>query len=238
MAFNPNLLVKLQPSSLFTEPAAIPSVIPQKVNVQIWSYQAGSDTTIAVQTAGYFVYYADWVNTLIYNDGQFLRVGDLIYVVAADSTFWLVVTGIGSTITTAPYGIGYIQALITPAQFKTIYSAPLEILPPQGTNQVILVQYAALSIAFATTQYASGGAVALQADSTVHGAGTLLTSTIAAATINGWAASHAIVVAGALASSATTAIANKGLYLSAQTADFTTGDSPFKLDVYYSVVSL
>lgn len=238
MSFNPNLLFKLQPSSLFTQPAAIAAIIPPKPNVQIWNYQAGNDTTAIVQTAGYFVYYADWVNTLIYNNGQFLQVGDLIYVVASDSTFWLIVTGIGSSITTATYGIGYIQTLISAAQFKTLYSVPLEVLPPQGTNQVINVSQSILSMVYGTTQYSAGGAVALQADSTIHGAGTLLTATIAAATINGWTSNHAIMVAGALASAATSTLANKGLYLSAQTQDFTTGDSVFKLDTYYSVYSL
>jgi hypothetical protein len=110
MAFKPHLLVKLQPSTLLTQPPYIPAIIPQKMAVQIWTYQAGSDTLATTEAAGYFYYFADWVNTLIYNNGQFLQVGDLIYCVCFDGNVWLQVTAIGDVITTqvAPIPAGSI----------------------------------------------------------------------------------------------------------------------------------
>jgi hypothetical protein len=103
MAFNPNNLIKLQPSSLLTQPAAIPSVVPPKAVTSIWTYQAGSDTKANVEAAGYFVYFANFDNTLIYEDGQFLQVGDLIYCSCTDGGVQLVVTSVSGTITTTTY---------------------------------------------------------------------------------------------------------------------------------------
>ena len=55
MAFNPALLSKMQPSSLFTDPATIPSVQPQNLIPQFWVYNAGNDNIATVETNGYFV---------------------------------------------------------------------------------------------------------------------------------------------------------------------------------------
>src|SRR5258706_2641217 len=99
MAFNPTLLVKLQPNSLFTDPATIPSVAVSPLVPQYWLYNASGDTIATVVTAGYFNYFANWKNTLEYNDGQFFRVGDCIYVVASDGNTQLQVATVGATIT-------------------------------------------------------------------------------------------------------------------------------------------
>lgn len=100
MAFNPALLVKLEPSSLFTQPADIPAVQPAAAPTQLWLYNANADTAAVVAGAGYFFYFADWVNTLIYNNGQFLQIGDLIYCHCADANEWLEVTAVAPVITT------------------------------------------------------------------------------------------------------------------------------------------
>jgi hypothetical protein len=84
MSFNPLLLVKLQPSSLLTDPATIPTIAISPLVPQYWLYNAGSDTIGTVITSGYFNYFANWTNTLEYNNGQFFRVGDCVYVVAED----------------------------------------------------------------------------------------------------------------------------------------------------------
>lgn len=125
---------------------------------------------------------------------------------------------------------------LTAAQFKALYDTPIQVVAAPGANKAIIVTNAALMMAFGAAQYTAGGAIALQYDSTIHGAGTAASATIAAATVNGWAASSGIVVAGALASTGLTTVANKGLYISNATADFATGDSTFKLTVNYYVV--
>lgn len=112
MAFNPKLLTKLQPSTLLTQPPYIPAVVPELAAVQIWTYQAGSDNLATVETNGYFYYFADWINTLQYNNGQFLQKGDLIYCVCSNGNVWLQVTQIGAIIETevAPIPAGSITA--------------------------------------------------------------------------------------------------------------------------------
>lgn len=101
MAFNPNLLVKLGPVGIAAEINSIVTTIssaPQPP--QFWLYQAGNDTIADVVAAGYFQYFADWLNTLIYANGSFFRVGDVIYCACSDGNAWLMVTQIGSTIET------------------------------------------------------------------------------------------------------------------------------------------
>lgn len=103
MAFNPNLLIKQEPSSLFTQPSVIPSIIPLKAPVSLWTYQAGTDTSATVNSGIYFTYFADWQNTLIYDNGQFLNVGDYIFCACSDTPIILVVTSVGQFVTTMPY---------------------------------------------------------------------------------------------------------------------------------------
>jgi len=262
MAFNPALLFKMQPSTLFTQPATIPNVQAAKTAVQFWTYQAGTDNAATVEAAGYFVYFADWLNTLEYNNGQFLQVGDTIYCVCNDANVWLQVTAIGSTITTqiqpvsansvntaaiqanavgtgqlALNTIQYARVAMTAAQWNGMYAAPFQLIAAPGAGLRINVNEAVLKMTFVAAQYAAGGVVALQYDSTVHGAGTAASATIAAATINGYAASSNIGIAGALASSAITTTENKGLYISNATGAFTTGDGTWHIDIWYSIVT-
>jgi hypothetical protein len=104
MSFNPKLLSKLQPSTLFTEPADIPAITPQKFVPQFWMYNSGSDTIATVEASGYFYYFADWVNTLIYNDGQFFQVGDIVYCVCSNGSVQLTVDTL-NPITTSAYAV-------------------------------------------------------------------------------------------------------------------------------------
>ena len=265
MAFNPNLLTRVQiGNSSFGQQIA--EVISSSLTVttlptQMWTYNAANDTAATVEAAGYFVYFADWLQTLAYNNGIFLRKGDLIYCVCSDANVWLQVTATGATITTqvAPasansvataaiqanaVGSGqlalntlqYVKVPITAAQWNGMYAAPLVLIAAPGAGNLIVVEQAALVMTFVSAQYAAGGAVALQYDSTVHGAGTAASATIAAATVNGYAASSNIAVAGALASSGTATTVNKALYISNATGAFTTGDSTFNAHIWYRVV--
>lgn len=101
MAFNPALLVKLQPNSLFTDPATIPNVAVSPLVPQSWLYNSSNDNSATVLGAGYFNYFANWTNTLEYNNGQFFRVGDFVYVTASDGNIQITVTAVGASITTA-----------------------------------------------------------------------------------------------------------------------------------------
>src|SRR6188768_2079222 len=96
MAFNPALLVKLQPSTLFTDPATIPNVQPAEPVPQFWLYNSGNDVLATVTTNDYFHYFGNsrTVDTLLYNNGQLFNIGDIIWCVASDSFAWLQVISI------------------------------------------------------------------------------------------------------------------------------------------------
>ena len=130
----------------------------------------------------------------------------------------------------------YAQVNLTAAQFNGMYAAPVALVAAAGANTMIVVDKIVLNMTFVSAQYAAGGVVSAQYDSTVHGAGSAASSTIAAATVNGFAASTGIMVDGALASVAFTSAVNKGIYLSNATGAFTTGDSTWKVQVWYRVV--
>ena len=110
MAFNPNLLTKVltgtgsgtQAFAEFVTTSLTNNLIPP----QFWLYQGGTDTVATISANGYFNYFADWLQTLVYNNGNYLRIGDLIYCKGSDADAWLTVTAVQPSITTAPLGAG------------------------------------------------------------------------------------------------------------------------------------
>ncbi len=129
---------------------------------------------------------------------------------------------------------------ITAAQFNGMYAAPKLLIAAPGANKMIVVHKMDLIMTYVSAAYASGGIVAAQYDSTVHGGGTLATNSEAAADFFATASTvfqfEAISgnTAGILPFSSTV---NKGLYLSNPTGAFTTGDSTWVAKVYYSVIA-
>lgn len=160
--------------------------------------------------------------------------GNLAAPVAVTGDVTLSNAGVASI---APSIVKYVQVAVTAAEFNGAYAAPKLLIAAPAAGLRININQAVFRMVFVAAQYAAGGAVALQYDSTVHGAGTLASATIAAATINGYAASSNIGVAGALASSAITTTEAKGIYLSNQTGAFTTGDGTWHIDIWYSIVT-
>ena len=102
MSFNPANLVKLQPSTLFTQPATIPNVTPSTVAPQFWLYNAGTDDVAAVTASGYFYYFGNTrtIDTLLYNNGQLFNIGDILWCVCNDDYVWVQITAIVPVITT------------------------------------------------------------------------------------------------------------------------------------------
>lgn len=145
-----------------------------------------------------------------------------------------------AAVTTAkldPTTIQYAKVAVSAAEFNGMYAAPKLLLAAPGAGLLIVVDEAQLVMTYVAAQYASGGVVGLQYDSTVHGAGTAASATIAAATVNGFAASSNIGVDGALAASAVTTTENKGIYLSNATGAFTTGDGTWNVHIAYRIVT-
>lgn len=138
-----------------------------------------------------------------------------------------------------PTVVNYTTVAITAAQFNGMYAAPKLLLAAPGANKLILVKQMALVMTFGSADYAAGGVVAAQYDSTVHGAGVLATNSEAAADFFAAASTTFSFLGtsgntvGALPFSTTV---NKGLYLSNATGAFTTGDSTFVAQIWYSII--
>jgi len=130
---------------------------------------------------------------------------------------------------------------MTAAQWNGMYAAPFILIAAPGANKLIIVESMQAIMTFVSADYAAGGVVAAQYDSTVHGAGVYATNSEAAAdffagastTFNFLGTSGNTV--GALPFSTTV---NKGLYLSNLTQAFTTGDSTWVIKVNYRIVTV
>lgn len=133
--------------------------------------------------------------------------------------------------------IQYAQVAMTAAEWNGMYGAPKTLIAAPGAGKLIVVDSCVLTMTFVAAQYAAGGAVALQYDTTVHGAGTLASATLAAATVNAYAASSNVSLAPLVTTSAITTTQNKALCLSNQTAAFTTGDGTWTVSLAYRIIT-
>lgn len=129
---------------------------------------------------------------------------------------------------------------LTAAQFNGMYATPVQLIAAPGANKLIVVDRMALVMTFVSADYAAGGVVAAQYDSTAHGAGVLATNSEAAADFFASASTTFVFngtsgnTVGALPFSTTV---NKGIYLSNATGAFTTGDSTFVVDIWYKIIA-
>ena len=134
--------------------------------------------------------------------------------------------------------IQYVKVPVTAAQFKAAYGTPFVMIAAPGASKMIVIKQAVLAMTYVSAQYTAGGATGLQYDTTAHLAGPLASATIAAATINAYAATSDTGLSWADTSGASSAKVNKGIYLSNDTAAFATGDGTFNVHIWYSVVTL
>ncbi|HWW39642.1 hypothetical protein [Pedobacter sp.] len=128
---------------------------------------------------------------------------------------------------------------LTATQIKALYDTPVQLIAAPGAGKLILIDNILWDIAFVTTQYTAGGVLAAQYGNTVHGAGPVASGTLAAASLNGVAASGFLSnggIAGSLSVTATASL-NTAVYLSNATQDFATGDSTAILYVRYRIVT-
>jgi hypothetical protein len=116
-----------------------------------------------------------------------------------------------------------------------MYTTPVQIIAAPTAGKLIRIKEVTVDYSFLTAQYTGGGVTNLQYDSTANGAGTAASATIAAATINAWAANNTLGLAGDLADSASTTTVGKGIYISNKTGVFATGSGTINLVVAYNV---
>lgn len=162
-----------------------------------------------------------------YTVGNFLVAGDINGSIGADS-------GIGSINV-----LQYAKVSITAAQFNGMYAAPVLLVAAPGANKLISIQRMDLVMTFVSADYAAGGVVAAQYDSTAHGAGVNASTSEAAADF--FAAASTTFQFGGISGNTVGALpfsttVNKGIYLSNLTQAFTTGDSTWVAHVFYHVI--
>jgi len=145
----------------------------------------------------------------------------------------------GTTLAVPNTNLIYTTVAITAAEFNGMYAAPKLLVAAPGANKLLVLEQMDLLMTFVSADYAAGGVVAVQYDSTVHGAGVLASNGEAAADF--FAAASTTFqftpvsgnTVGALPFSTTV---NKGLYLSNLTGAFTTGDSTFVAHIWYRII--
>lgn len=128
---------------------------------------------------------------------------------------------------------------LTAAQINGMYAVPVQLLASPGAGKLIIIDSILWDIAFVSAQYAAGGAIAAQYGNTIHGGGPAASGTLAAASLNGVAASGFLSNAGSagLLNVTATASENTAVFLSNATAAFTTGDSTVNLYIKYRILS-
>ena len=157
------------------------------------------------------------------------------YLMASGTAGVVVDSGVPATA-----GRQFAQVSMTAAQFNGMYAAPFLLVAAPGANKMIVVESMQLCMTYVSANYASGGIVYAQYDSTANGAGVKASNTEAAADFQA-AASTVFTFIGTSGNTVGvlpfSTCANKGLYLSNFTGAFTTGDSTWIVKVFYHIVS-
>lgn len=135
----------------------------------------------------------------------------------------------------SPLLLKYVAVAITAAEFNGMYAAPKLLLAAGGANTLQVLEQLQLLMTYVSANYAAGGVVAVQWDSTANGAGVIASTTLAAATFQAAASTGFNFNRGVVAETFTTCV-NKGLYLSNVTGAFTTGDSTFVAHLWYRTI--
>lgn len=175
--------------------------------------------------------------------GLVINAGDLLFISYSGGYGMFAPSNASSAgpVTLSSMGMQSAKVNITAAQFNGMYAAPVQLVAAPGAGFMLLPSQVILDMTFVSAQYAAGGVVAAQYDSTVHGGGVLATNTQQASDFTGAAASTIFTFGlstGNGSSKATASVANKALYLSNQTAAFTTGDSTFVATTYFKTIAV
>lgn len=202
--------------------------LPQAIGVDAFVW-VSSPLSAALGTAGAKAASNNALTTVASTAGSGFTAGN--FTAAADSA---------GTIEDSGYNVDnvllYASVAVSAAEFNGMYAAPKLLIAAPGANKLIVVDRMEMVMTYGAANFASGGVVAAQYDSTINGAGVKATNTEAAADFFA-AASTTFVFNGAVALAPFTTSVNKGLYLSNQTGAFTTGDSDFVVKIHYRIIA-
>ena len=192
---------------------------------------AVTDQLSAVGVPGYIL--ANQASIVAANMGAFSwNASDEVLVTASDGNSYFTISSDFNSLVPSGSGSQLAQVSLTAAQFNGMYAAPVLLVPAPSAGTMNIVDKLILVQHFVSASFAAGGVIAAQYDSTVHGAGVVASATLAAATLNAAAASIVWELGNVTSVVYANAVA-KPIYLSNQTAAFTTGDSTFTVKVYY-----
>jgi hypothetical protein len=132
-------------------------------------------------------------------------------------------------------GVKHKRVSLTAANMIAMYTTPVVLLAAPGTGKVITINKVLFAITRTSTAFTGGGAAIIQYDSTANGGGTnACDSTLASTVITGSSGASYSTRNGAVISDSS-AIANKGIYISNATAVFAAGTGTAVVDLYYTV---
>jgi hypothetical protein len=144
---------------------------------------------------------------------------------------------VGGALQLNPSYLNVVEVSLTAAQWNGMYANPVQIIQSQGPNTITVVNMLVLSMTFGTTQFTGGGLVALQYGNTSHGAGYYASAGEQASDFTNATADTLFGIQGGLHLGALRILTiNSGIYITNATAPFATGDSTFKIWVWYSVI--
>lgn len=129
----------------------------------------------------------------------------------------------------------YVAVSVSAADFNGMYATPKLLVAAGGANTLHVFGQLQLAMTYGAANFAAGGVVAVQYDSTANGAGVIASTTLAAATFQAAASTTFTFNPGVVALPFSTTV-NKGLYLSNITGAFTTGDSTFVGHLWYKTI--
>ena len=195
--------------------------------VKIWAYTSSADTLATAIANDYLL--------AVYGA---LTEGDLIYIKASDASGWYVVLSASASAVTlgASEGAGHARVEVTSAELLALATTPKELVPAPGANKILMYEGATLQIDFETIQYAeSGDNMAVKY---TDASGVAVSETIECTgfiTASADTMVRSIPVKDAIVANA--AAENQALVLDNIGTNFTSGDSPVYVDVYYRVVN-
>ena len=184
------------------------------------------------------------------NEGK-IKANDLIYVNYSDTSTFPLNVGLSadlgifqvtysashwSLVQLSPLTALTASVAISATEFNGMYAAPKLLLSAPGTNKLIVVDSMQLVMTYGTADYAAGGVVLAQYESTAHGAGVPATNTETASDFFAAASTVFRFTRSTVLAPFSTSV-DQALYLSNQTQAFTTGDSTFVANINYHLLA-
>jgi len=196
-----------------------------------------TDNFQVISAAGYLADQEDNIKEL--NSGEFNFLASDLCIVSYDGGEQLFRV-VGDVLELIPNNsLQHVQVDVALADFIGSYTASLNLLPAPGENKKYVLHRATLHINYGGTVLAAGGDVQIQYADDANAGGTFASSSVTDTVLIAATADTSFSLSPVDTTLTDATTLNEGLYLSAQTADFTGGtNSSYKVDLWYSVMDV